>query len=37
MVLTWSGKMLLWRQSYNAGHLWLAEGEQAAEMLVALG
>lgn len=31
MVLTWSGKMLLWGQSYNAGHLWLAEESRLQE------
>lgn len=37
MGLAWSGKMLLWGYSYNAGHLVLAKGDQAAEMLMVLG
>lgn len=37
MVLAWSGKMLLWGYSYNAGHLLLAKGDEAAEMLMVLG
>lgn len=37
MVLAWSGKMLLWGYSYNAGHLLLAKGDQAAEMLIVRG
>lgn len=37
MVLAGSGKMLLWGCSYNAGHLLLAKGDQAAEMRIVVG